>query len=57
MTPLSFERLAERGTALARWIAEGGDVDCLAALDRRCRRGWCTDWPDRGEGPERRTAN
>lgn len=54
MTPLSFERLAERGEALARWIAGGGSVDVLADLDRRCRHGRCSDFPGRPPGPERR---
>lgn len=30
MTPLTSERLAERGTALREWIHSGGDVDRLA---------------------------
>lgn len=56
MTPLSFERLSERGAALARWIKAGGDVDRLATLDRRVRHGRCTDFPNRRPGAEPRDA-
>ncbi len=56
MTPLTFERLSERGAALARWIAAGGDVDKLAALDRQVRHGRVTDWAGRPPGFESRGA-
>jgi hypothetical protein len=52
--PLTFERLHERGCALARWLAAGGDVDALLYLDRRVRRAKATDWPGRGAGEEPR---
>jgi hypothetical protein len=52
--PLTSERLHERGCALARWLAAGGDVDALLALDRRVRRARATDWPGRRAGPEPR---
>jgi hypothetical protein len=49
------ERLAERGAALARWLAAGGDVDRLCRLDRAVRRARTTDWPGRPAGePELR---
>jgi hypothetical protein len=48
------ERLAERGAALARWIAAGGSVDRLCWLDRRVRHAAATDWPGRRAGPEPR---
>jgi hypothetical protein len=46
-SPLTSERVTERGTALARWLAAGGDVDQLLQLDRRVRRGLLTEWPGR----------
>jgi hypothetical protein len=52
--PLTFERLHERGCALTRWLAAGGDVDALLDLDRRVRRAKATDWPGRGAGEEPR---
>ena len=54
MTPLSFERLHERGCAIAQWLGAGGSLDRLAALDRRVRRAAVTDWPGRPSGPEPR---
>lgn len=56
-TTLTFARLHERGAALARWIAEGGDVDRLARLDRQVRHGRRSDYAGRGPGPEGRTAD
>jgi hypothetical protein len=51
VTPLSAERLAERGAALARLLDAGVSVDRLCALDRAVRHGRRTDWPGR-RGPE-----
>jgi hypothetical protein len=48
------ERLAERGAALARWIALGGSVDRLCRLDRGVRHARVTDVPGRPAGPEPR---
>lgn len=52
MTVLDVERLHERGRALGAWLDAGGDVDRLAALDRRVRHAQTTDWPGRAPGPE-----
>jgi hypothetical protein len=49
---MTTERLAERGKAILAWEAAAGDVDALARVDRRCRRGLVTDWPGRDPGPE-----
>jgi hypothetical protein len=50
----TVERLRERGRAIRAWAAAGGSVDRLASLDRRVRRGACTDWPTPWPGYERR---
>jgi hypothetical protein len=46
-SPLAAERVAERGTALARWLAAGGDIDRLLRLDQRVRQGLLSEWPGR----------
>ena len=50
MSPLSFERLHERGRALGQWERDGGNVVRLLALDVAVRQGHLTDWPDRSAG-------
>jgi hypothetical protein len=55
VTPLSAERLQERGRALGAWEAAGGRLAPLLRLERRVRSGRVTDWPTRAAGePERR---
>jgi hypothetical protein len=54
--PLTFERLHERGVALARWLDAGGSIDRLCRLDRRVRAGRCSDFPGRGAGAELRAS-
>ena len=46
-SPLTAERVTERGSALARWLAAGGDVDRLLRLDQRVRQGRLSEWPGR----------
>ena len=47
MSPLSFERLAERGRALGQWERDGGNVVRLLALDVAVRQGHLPDFPER----------
>ncbi len=53
VSPLTSERVTERGTALARWLAAGGDIDRLLRLDQRvCERRYATR-PHAGEKTSR----
>lgn len=42
---------------MTAWLRQRGSVDALARLDQLVRRGQRTDWPNRGEGPERRVVD
>jgi hypothetical protein len=55
VTPLTAERLRERGAALGAWEASGGRTGRLVWLDGRVRAAQRTDWPGRPPGPEGRT--